>query len=141
MEGCAGEPHTTRVQLSPLFTAVVTADDDFSAELLPDSFLYALLEGTNGVATSVWSYCLGFPGEADIDASVAYLEAQPARHPALLRRLPELDPYGRETCRDRPRPPDSFVRCNEERDPAELEERDSAELKAAYLKEASTWDL
>ena len=133
--GWKGAPEN-RTQLASsylLCTAVVTADDDFSAELLPDSFLYALLEGTNGVATSVWSHCLGFPDKADIDASVAYLKRSqldtllfyggyPSSTPADVRRAAT----GRDLL-------SSFVRCNEERGPAGLQ--------AAYLKEASAWDL
>ena len=133
--GWAGAP-TNRTQLASrylLCTAVVTADDDASAELLPDTFLRALLEDTSGVATSVWSHCLGFPGEEDVDASVAYLKRSqldtvlfyvgyPDATPADVRRAAA----GRDLL-------SSFVRRNQGLGPAEL--------KAAYVEEASAWDL
>ena len=133
--GWKGAPKN-RTQLgSPylLFTAVVTADDDASAELLPDTFLHALLEGSGGEATTVWSHCRGFPGEADVDASVDYLKRSQLDTVLFYVGYPDSTPddvrhaaTGRDLL-------SSFVRRNQGVEPAQL--------KAAYLEEAPAWDL
>ncbi|HET7488097.1 MAG TPA: hypothetical protein VFJ85_09220 [Acidimicrobiales bacterium] len=128
----APSERTTLASSYLLCTAVVTADDDATADGLPGTFLDELLQAAGGVAATLWKHCEGFP-DADREAQVAYLEkcqldtvlfyvGYPDVTPAEVRRAAA----GRDLL-------SQFA----------YEHRDDppAALQAAYVTESATWDL
>lgn len=117
-----------------LFDAAVTAPDDASAALLPQSFLRRIPEVMPAEADGAWGHCVGYPGSAKGDAVAAYLER------SLLETVLFYVGYPNATVADvrqavsRRDAFAQFARTHQG-------ESDPARLQQEYITEAATWQL
>jgi hypothetical protein len=115
------------------FGAAVTAPDDASAPLLPQSFLRRIPEVMPVEADEVWGHCVGYPGSAKVDEVAAYLERSLLDTVLFYVGYPDATVAQVRQAVARRDGFAQFARTHQHSDPAQLQQD--------YIREAATWQL
>ncbi len=132
--GLPGEPaHTTHLRSAYLlFTAIVTAPDDHSADALPGSLIREIAARIPDDADAVWGHCVGYPGTSPVEPFVAYLARSQLDTLLFHVGYPNVTVehvHQAIAARDGLV---GFIRKHQD-------EKDPAKLQQAYLEESATW--